>query len=58
MNSIDIEQGTQAWKEWRKGVRMASESPALLGLSPCAPKTPLHLFEVKSGLIEQTPAIR
>lgn len=60
MNIIDIEQGTEAWHAWRATRRMASESPALLGLSPWFPRTPFQLFEVKSGLrvIEQNEAMR
>jgi len=59
MNILDLEQGSDAWHAWRATRRMASESSALLRLSPWAPRTPLQLFEVKSGLthIEQNPAM-
>lgn len=59
MRTVKVEQGSNEWHAWRATRRMASESPALLGLSPWSPRTPLQLFEVKSGLtvIEQTPAM-
>jgi len=34
MKLVDIEQGTPEWLEWRKSRRMASESPAVMGMSP------------------------
>lgn len=59
MNILNLIQGSDEWHAWRATRRMASESPSLLGLSPWNPKTPLQLYEVKSGLtvIEQTPAM-
>lgn len=59
MTIIELEQGTPEWLAWRARRRMASESPALCGVSPWAPKTPLQLWELKTGLttIDQTPAM-
>lgn len=59
MNLVDLEQGSAAWDEWRKGRRMASESSALLRCSPWPPRSPFELFEVKSGRrkIRVTPAM-
>lgn len=56
---VDLEQGTPAWEAWRRGCRMASESAALLRLSPWYPRNALELFEVKSGRAEVrvTPAM-
>jgi len=59
MNVVKLEQGTESWRAWRATRRMASESAALLGLSPWNPKTPLQLYEVKtnSKVVPQTPAM-
>lgn len=56
---VDLEQGSETWLQWRKGRKMASEAAALLKVSPWFPKTPLELFEVKSGLreVRVTPAM-
>jgi putative phage-type endonuclease len=34
MKEIEIEQGTQEWLDLRRNLRMASETPAILGVSP------------------------
>ena len=34
MKEIEIEQGTQEWLDLRRNLRMASETPAVLGVSP------------------------
>lgn len=34
MREIEIEQGTQEWLDLRRNLRMASETPAILGVSP------------------------
>ena len=34
MKRIDLEQGSQEWLEWRRGKRMASETAAVMGVSP------------------------
>jgi putative phage-type endonuclease len=56
---VDLDQGSPAWDQWRKERRMASESAALLRLSPWFPRTPFELWQVKSGLAEIrfTPAM-
>jgi putative phage-type endonuclease len=56
---VDLEQGTSAWKEWRRGFRMASETAALLRISPWYPRNAFELWEVKSGRTEVrvTPAM-
>lgn len=56
---VDLEQGTRAWEAWRATRKMASESAALLRVSPWFPRNPVELFEVKSGLrkVGVTPAM-
>ena len=34
MKRIDLEQGSQEWLDWRRGKRMASETAAVMGISP------------------------
>ena len=34
MNIVELEQGSQAWKVWRRNFRMASETPAVTRRSP------------------------
>jgi len=45
----DLEQGSSQWLQVRRTLKMASETAALLGMSPWEPKTPLQLFQVKTG---------
>jgi putative phage-type endonuclease len=48
MNAIvKLKQGTEAWHEHRKLYRNASESPAVMGLSPWM--TPFQLWQLKTG---------
>ena len=56
---VDLDQGSPEWIEWRKRRKNASESSALLRLSPWTPRTPFELFEVKSGRrqVPVTPAM-
>ena len=51
----DIEVGSEQWLAIRRTLKMASETPSLLGLSPWKPKTPLQLYKVKTG--EDTVAV-
>lgn len=44
---INLEQRTPAWLAWREGRRMASETPALLGLSKYGVKSPMDLWRAK-----------
>lgn len=44
---VSIEQRTPAWHNWRQSRRMASETPALLGLSKYGLRTPLDLWRLK-----------
>jgi len=48
-NIVDLEQGTQAWLQWRKTGITASEIAAILGVSPY--KTPWAVWAEKTGLI-------
>jgi len=34
MNRVDLEQGTEEWLEWRRDKAMASETAAIMGVSP------------------------
>jgi putative phage-type endonuclease len=55
---VKLVQGTPEWHEHRRRYRNASETPAVLGVSPW--QTPYHLWQLKLGLIEPqvTPAMR
>ena len=44
---IKLEQGSEEWLEWRRRFRMASETPAVMRLSPYA--TPQHVRNAKAG---------
>ncbi len=44
----DLEQGTDAWRTWRRGVIGASEAPTIMGENPWA--SPRRLMEEKLGL--------
>jgi putative phage-type endonuclease len=59
MKIIDLEQGSEVWQRFRASHAMASESSALLRVSPWPPRTPFELWEVKSGRREVpvTPAM-
>lgn len=46
---VDIQQGTDAWLDWRKDGITASDVPIILGLSPY--KTPWRLWAEKVGRI-------
>ena len=53
MRKVDLEQGSQAWLEWRRGRLTATDAPALMGVSPYC--TPYKCYQRKLGLIpEQT----
>lgn len=56
---VDLGQGSPAWRAFRATRRMASESAALLRLSPWYPRTPFDLWQVKSGLsqVRDNPAM-
>ncbi len=47
---IQLVQGSEAWHAHRRGLRNASESPAVLGISPWV--TPYQLWLIKSGRAE------
>jgi putative phage-type endonuclease len=49
-----LEQGSQEWHEWRFGLIMASEVPAILGLSPY--EYPWNTFENKLHKIIKPPS--
>lgn len=53
-------QGTPEWLEYRRTRGGASELPALMRCSPWMPRTPLELYELKTGLREVAvnPAMR
>jgi len=55
---IELEQGSPEWFEWRSNHKQASESPALLELAQVYPRTPLQLFEVKSGRVNSDDKTR
>jgi putative phage-type endonuclease len=44
----DLEQGTQQWRNWRKGVVGASDAPTIMGENPWASRS--RLLEEKLGL--------
>lgn len=56
---MDLDQGSEAWLAFRATRRMASESAALLRVSPWYPSNAWELWEVKSGRAEVrvTPAM-
>lgn len=55
MNAIvKLKQGTQEWHEHRKSYRNASESAAVMGLSPW--QTAFQLWQLKTGRAEPTEA--
>ena len=48
---VQLVQGSEAWHAHRRGLRNASETPAVLGLSPWV--TPYQLWLLKTGRAEQ-----
>ena len=48
---VQLVQGSQAWLDHRRGLRNASETPAVLGISPWV--TPYQLWMLKTGRAEQ-----
>jgi putative phage-type endonuclease len=48
---VRVAQGSSEWHEHRRRYRNASETPAVLGVSPW--RTPYQLWQLKLGLIEQ-----
>jgi len=48
---VQLVQGSEAWHAHRRGLRNASETPAVLGLSPWV--TPYQLWLMKTGRAEQ-----
>ena len=51
MRKVEVEQGTENWLNWRKGLITATDAPILLGVSPYA--TPYKGWQRKLGLIEE-----
>jgi putative phage-type endonuclease len=49
MKLVDLDQGSPEWHKFRATRRMASESAALLRVSPWYPRNAWELWEVKSG---------
>jgi len=47
MIEMQLEQGSQEWLDFRRNHRMASETPAVMGLSPY--QSPSHIRKVKLG---------
>ena len=50
-NIVQLVQGTPEWHAHRRGLRNASETPAVLGISPWV--TPYQLWLIKTGRVEQ-----
>lgn len=47
MEQVYLEQGSQKWLEWRRGKRMASETAAVMGISPYS--SPAQVRKEKQG---------
>ena len=47
---VQLVQGSEAWHAHRRGLRNASETPAVLGISPWV--TPYQLWLLKTGRAE------
>ena len=47
MEQVYLEQGSQEWLEWRRGKRMASETAAVMGISPYS--SPAQVRKEKQG---------
>ena len=54
---VKLMQGSAEWHEHRRSHRNASETPAMLGVSPWM--TPYQLWQIKLGVVEPevTPAV-
>jgi len=53
MKIIDLKQGSEEWKTWRRSHITASDMPIILGVSPyCSPQT---LWARKLGLADEQP---
>jgi len=48
MIEVYLEQGSKDWLDWRRTKRMASETPAVMGLSPY--QTPASIRSIKQGI--------
>lgn len=46
---IDLEQGTPEWLAWRSARYTASDAPAVMAQSPWFPRTPLELYQRRTG---------
>jgi putative phage-type endonuclease len=53
---VDLEQGSDAWHEWRRQGIGASEAPTILGENPW--RTAEQFFEVRCGLLKRKPATK
>lgn len=53
MNEIILEQGSEAWLEFRRSYRMASETPAIMGLSPYSKPDAIRQYKLtgKTGYV-------
>jgi len=51
MNIVKLVQGSAEWHEHRRSHRNASETPAVLGVSPWT--TPFQLWQIKTGRAPQ-----
>lgn len=59
MKLVQLEQGTQEWLEWRKGLITASDVPIIMGVSPYS--TARELWERRKGLlaeVQDNPGMR
>lgn len=55
---VDLEQGSEAWLEWRRRYRMASESPAIMGVSPYQTATDVRRAKLTGVGQTQNAAMR
>ena len=51
MSKILLEQGSEAWLQWRKGRLTGTDAPMLMGVSPYV--TPYQGWQRKLGLLEE-----
>jgi putative phage-type endonuclease len=54
---VGLEQGTPEWLEFRRCLRMASETPGLLGLSKYTTPERVIVNKIRCVEVEQTPAM-